>query len=103
MIETHLGISPRIYYAKPQNTSGQIVVSPWATDAITLTEQGTTGVYTFTRSASVAYVIYERVGATPASTDPIDAHVPIEPAIADVIANQQTIIRTLNNAAGTQY
>lgn len=51
-------------YAKPR----PLVVAPWATDAVTGVENGTTGDYSFAVSA-VEHAVFEQAGGTPASTD----------------------------------
>lgn len=52
-------------YAKPR----PLVASPWSSDVITLSENGTTGEYSGTLDETLEYVVYERAGGSPASSD----------------------------------
>jgi len=156
----------KVVYAKPLTS----LASTWTDNVVTMTEIGSTGVYSGTLDDIISYAFFERFGANPSASDGppflmvyagIDAlgttapagwinnpaladnaigaskiaadaigaselaadavteiaagvrtnlatelsriDIPITQADDLVIANQQTIIRTLNNAAGTQY
>lgn len=52
-------------YAKPE----PLVTSPWGTDKVVGTENGSTGSYAFTLDSDLSYVVYRQAGASAASTD----------------------------------
>lgn len=55
------------YYAKPE----PLVLSPWADDSVAGDQAGGTSSFGFDVPGHVAYAIFERVGGSPDSSDPI--------------------------------
>lgn len=72
MLGYHKGQTGRNYYAKPLDASGNLVESPWGGDAVTGYPIGTQPLWKFTLDSTKNYVIYDRAGGSPASTDSVD-------------------------------
>lgn len=72
MTAYHQGDTASNYYAKPL----PLTTAVWATDAVVGVQNGTTGSFAFATDSSLPYVVYERAGASPATSDEPKATIP---------------------------
>lgn len=75
-------------YAKPK----PLVVSPWATDVVTMTESGTTGEYAITGlTDGIDYTVFIQGGVSPADSDTKDGSIYFRIPLATITALQADV------------